>query len=403
MNSVELKDFIHNAVIECRNIVEGCKKDLREMTDEEKTRFNELKEEIETKKNELKALEDELNKIEIPNEEIEEEKNINNKEMEKKSFSLLRAVRSIVNNQTMDSVDAAVINAGAEEMRKAGVSFAGQIQLPTMENRAAITVAAEGTDVVATDIFNILEPLRAKLVLVDAGAKFMSGLVGNVKVPVMSKSNVTWEGETAAAKDGAGAFTNVELTPKRLTAYIDISKQFLVQDSVSAEAMIRQDLINAVAAKLEATILGEAAGSATQPAGMFYGADTETITNFLNITNLEATVEEADVYGEMKYIVSPTAKAALRNMPKSAKTNQLVMEGHEIDGATVLSTTNVPANKLIFGDFSNLAIGSWGAIDLTVDPYSQATNGCVRLVINAYFDAKKLRDVAFAYGVVSAE
>ena len=403
MNSVELKDFIHNAVIECRNIVEGCKKDLREMTDEEKTRFNELKEEIETKKNELKALEDELNKIEIPNEEIEEEKNINNKEMEKKSFSLLRAVRSIVNNQTMDSVDAAVINAGAEEMRKAGVSFAGQIQLPTMENRAAITVAAEGTDVVATDIFNILEPLRAKLVLVDAGAKFMSGLVGNVKVPVMSKSNVTWEGETAAAKDGAGSFTNVELTPKRLTAYIDISKQFLVQDSVSAEAMIRQDLINAIAAKLEATVLGDAAGSATQPAGMFYGADTETITNFLNITNLEATVEEADVYGEMKYIVSPTAKAALRNMPKSAKTNQLVMEGHEIDGATVLSTTNVPANKLIFGDFSNLAIGSWGAIDLTVDPYSQATNGCVRLVINAYFDAKKLRDVAFAYGVVSAE
>lgn len=403
MNSVELKDFIHNAVIECRNIVEGCKKDLREMTDEEKTRFNELKEEIETKKNELKALEDELNKIEIPNEEIEEEKNINNKEMEKKSFSLLRAVRSIVNNQTMDSVDAAVINAGAEEMRKAGVSFAGQIQLPTMENRAAITVAAEGTDVVATDIFNILEPLRAKLVLVDAGAKFMSGLVGNVKVPVMSKSNVTWEGETAAAKDGAGTFTNVELTPKRLTAYIDISKQFLVQDSVSAEAMIRQDLINAVAAKLEATILGDAAGSATQPAGMFYGETPETIANFLNITNLEATVEEADVYGEMKYIVSPSAKAALRNMPKSAKTNQLVMEGHEIDGATVLSTTNVPTNKLIFGDFSNLAIGSWGAIDLTVDPYSQATNGCVRLVINAYFDAKKLRDVAFAYGVVSAE
>lgn len=400
MNSVELKDAIHNAVVECRSIVETCKTELRELTEDEKNRIDELKSIIEDKKNELKALEDELDAIELPNEEIEEKNITKQKEMEKKSFSLLRAVRSIVNNQTMDAVDAAVINAGTEEMRKAGVSFAGQIQLP-VENRAAITVTAEGTDVVATDIFDILEPLRAKNVLVNAGAKFMGGLVGNVKVPVMSASNVTWEGETAAAKDGAGAFTNVELTPKRLTAYIDISKQFLVQDSVGAEAVIRQDLINAINSKLEATILGDGAGSVTQPAGIFNGATLKTVTDFKGITELEATVEEANVYGEMKYLVSPSAKAALRNMPKSTKTTQLVMEGYEIDGAEVLSTTNVAKNKFVFGDFSNLAIGSWGAIDLTVDPYSQATNGCVRLVINAYFDAKKLRNEAFAFATTA--
>lgn len=400
MNSVELKDAIHNAVVECRSIVDTCKTELRELTEDEKNRIDELKSIINEKKQELKALEDELNNIELPDEEIEENKNIDKKEMEKKSFSLLRAVRSIVNNQTLDAVDAAVINAGTEEMRKAGVSFAGQIQLP-VENRAAITVAAEGEDVVATDIFDILEPLRAKNVLVNAGAKFMGGLVGNVKVPVMSASNVTWEGETAAAKDGAGAFTNVELSPKRLTAYIDISKQFLVQDSVGAEAVIRQDLINAINSKLEATILGDGAGSATQPAGIFNGATLKTVTDFKGITELEATVEEANVYGEMKYLVSPSAKAALRNMPKSTKTTQLVMEGYEIDGATVLSTTNVAKNKFVFGDFSNLAIGSWGAIDLTVDPYSQATNGCVRLVINAYFDAKKLRNEAFAFATTA--
>ena len=32
--------------------------------------------------------------------------------------------------------------------------------------------------------------------------------------------------------------------------------------------------------------------------------------------------------------------------------------------------------------------------DLTVDPYTQASNGKVRLVINAFFDAKVLRDGA---------
>jgi len=38
--------------------------------------------------------------------------------------------------------------------------------------------------------------------------------------------------------------------------------------------------------------------------------------------------------------------------------------------------------------------------DLTVDPYTQAANGKVRLVINAYFDAKPRRANAFAAKVL---
>ena len=36
-------------------------------------------------------------------------------------------------------------------------------------------------------------------------------------------------------------------------------------------------------------------------------------------------------------------------------------------------------------------------IEITVDEYTQATKGCVRLVVNAYFDAKVAREDAFAY------
>ena len=386
-------------------MVNTCKEEVRTMTDEESQRFEDIKKEIEERKSELKALNEELASYEtkLPEELKEEEVNevrnntINSEHTMEKKFSLLRAIRSVVNNTPMDAVDAAVINEAQNEFRSGNVEFAGQIQLP-VENRAAITVAAEHDDVVATDIYSILEPLRAKNVLVQAGAKFMTGLVGDVQVPIMSASNVTWEGETAAAKDGAGAFSNVKLSPKRLTAYIDISKQFLVQDGLGAEALIRQDLINAINSKLEATILGNAAGTATQPAGLFAlgtGETLTTISTFADVTNLEAAVEGANVFGEMKYILAPTAKAALRNMAKSSKSTQLVMEGGEIDGTPTLTTGNISTSKgLAYGDFSNLAIGSWGAIDLTVDPYTQAGNGKVRLVINAFFDAKVLRPEA---------
>lgn len=332
-------------------------------------------------------------------------KNINTEHnIMEKQFSLLRAIRAIANNQKLNDVDAAVINAGAQEFRKAGVEFGGQIQLPNMiENRAAITVAAEGEDVVATEIYDILTPLRARNVLVNAGAKFMTGLVGNVQVPVMSASNVTWEGETASARDGAGAFTNVQLNPKRLTAYIDISKQFLVQSGIGSETVIREDLIKAINSKLESTILGAVAGSITQPAGIFYGKTATKVADFGDVCDVEAGIEEANITGELKYIVSPKAKAVLRGMIKGTNGTGMVYENESVDGTPALVTTNVAANKYVVGDFSNLAIGQWGAIDLTVDPFTKAADGQVRLVINAFFDAKVLRDGAFGFGDTASE
>lgn len=247
--------------------------------------------------------------------------------------------------------------------------------------------------------------------MVQAGAKFLTNLQGDVQVPVMNGSNVTWEGETSSAKDGAASFDNVKLQPKRLTAYIDISKQFLIQDSKSAEAMLRQDLVNAINSKLESTILGDGDGSATQPKGLFAlkktgEGDSATtvpltkITDFAGVCTLEAGVEDANVIGECVYVMSNKAKAALRGMAKSSKSTQLVMEAGQIDGTPVYNTSNVGATNLAYGDFSQLAIGQWGSIDLVVDPYTKAADGKVRLVVNAYFDAKVLRESAIAIAKV---
>lgn len=395
----EVKDEDEKEEVKDEEIKEEDKEQVEEKEQEQEKEETKEDEDKEDEKEE-KSLETNEKNI-ITEERDNTEKNINKKEhnIMEKQFSLLRAIRAIANNQKLNDVDAAVINAGAQEFRKAGVEFGGQIQLPNMiENRAAITVTAEGEDVVATDIYDILTPLRARNVLVQAGAKFMTGLVGNVQVPIMSASNVSWEGETASAQDGAGTFTNVTLSPKRLTAYIDISKQFLVQDGVGAEAVIREDLIKAINSKLESTILGSAAGSTTQPAGIFYGKTPATVADFGDVCDVEAGIEEANVIGELKYIVSPKTKAVLRGMIKGTNGTGMVYENGSVDGTPALVTTNVAQNKYVVGDFANLAIGQWGAIDLTVDPYTKAADGQVRLVINAFFDAKVLRAGAFGFG-----
>ena len=390
-NTLILNDEKAQLKKRAKEIIETCKIEIRDFKQEEQDEITSIRSKIDEINKELKSIESTLT---ITN------KSNNIKSNNMMEFKLIKAINDVANNRNLDETASAVVKQGVEEMRKSGVSYGGQIQIPVTEMRD-VTVAVEGEDVVATNIYNILEPLRAKNVLVSAGAKFLTNLQGDVQVPVMNGANVTWEGETTAASDGAPTFDSVKLQPKRLTCYVDISKQFLIQDSASAEAMIRMDLVNAINSKLESTILGNGAGSTTMPKGIFYSSTELTkITDFKGVCDLEAGVEDANVLGECVYVMSNKAKAAFRNMAKSTKSTELVYNGGTIDGTTVYSTSNVAGNGVAYGDFSELAIGQWGAIDLTVDPFTKAAEGKVRLVVNAYFDAKVLRADAIKVATV---
>ena len=418
VNSLQLKDKRSQITKQANEIIELAKKEVRDLTDDEAQKIENYENQVKELDEELKALqsrldnlrfgnnkEDEDEDTETPSENNEEE-NKKERSMKKQSFSLVKAIRSIANGQQLDELTAAVIAQGNEEARKAGISTQGQIQLP--ESRAAVTVTAEGEDVVATDLFDILMPLRAKNVLVQAGAKFMGNLVGDVQIPVMTANNVTWKGEVANAADGAGTFSHITLSPHRLTAYVDISKQMLVQDSVDVENAIRTDLINAINTKLEETILGAGDGkeggtTIVAPLGMRNGVTATSVTGYDKVCEVESNVEDANVLGECVYIMSNKAKAALRGMIKGTNGTGMVYENGSVDGTKAFNTSHLgTAKTYIYGDFSNLAIGSWGGVDITVDPYTQAAAGKVRIVVNAFFDAKKLRDGAFAVGTIAA-
>nr|DAQ27507.1 MAG TPA: major capsid protein [Caudoviricetes sp.] len=356
-----------------------CKEEIRDITDQEN-----------------KEIEEYRSKIDSLNKELNQFNNKQNKNIMEKKFSLISAIRSVSNNKALDNLSQAVVEAGSNEMRKAGLNYVGQIQLPSNEMRG-LTVADEGEDVVATDLMDVVTPLKAKNVLLQAGARFVPGLVGDLQYPVMSSANVSWEGETAKAKDANITFSNVKLSPKRLSVVVPISKQFIVQDSVGAEAAIREEIFNAINSKLEATVLGAEQGSTTQPAGLFYtasGTAVPTVSDFSKLTDFEAGLEDANVVGDMKYLVSPKAKAALRNMVKGAKSTALVFENGEVDGTPALCTSNLKDKFVAYGDFSNLVLAQWGNLDITVDNVTLAAEGQIRLVVNAYFDAKVLRPEA---------
>ena len=272
--------------------------------------------------------------------------------------------------------------------------------------RSTISAGNNGTDLVETEFKGLLEPLYAESVLAKLGARFYPGLPqGNIHVPIMGKSSCNWAGETGNSGDGAPDTSSVELTPHRLTSYIDISKQLLNQDSIGVEEAIRRDLVKSISDKFEATVFGAEAGAVNKPKGLFWDASAspaavrtlEDGSDFAKACEIEANVEAAN-YTDVKYLLSPKSKADFRVMAKSSKSTQLVYEGGEVDGTPAITTSNVGINgAYIYGDWNNLLIAAWGGVEITVDEYTQATKGCVRLVVNAYFDAKVAREDAFAY------
>lgn len=394
MDSLTLLDKKEQLRVKAEALISNAEKELRKLNKEEDDALTSIKKEIADIDSQIKGIEEE-NKRNY-------KQSIKKNTMEK--FSLLKAINDVANNRQLDERALEVVAAGQAEMRKSGQSYSGQIVLP-VEERANIqaTVATAGQENVAEDKLGILEPLRAKLVLVEAGASYMTGLIGNVSIPAYSGSNVAWAGEVAAASDGAGTFSEVTLEPKRLTAYIDVSKQFLIQDSNSAEEMLKNDIVAAISNKLEATILGKDAGDATKPAGLLNGVTAdEAAPTYKDIVKMEADLEAKNVTGDIKFIVSPSAKADLKTTDKGTDTGKYLMEDNEINGYPVLCTSAVADKGVIMANWSDLVIGQWGGIDLTVDPYTQAANGKVRLVINAYFDAKPRRADAFVKKVLMA-
>ena len=371
---IELNELRDTIVEELKCMIENGKSEQRELNDEERSSFD-------AKLGELKALDTEIREARENQESIT--KKFNQVTMEKKEFNLLKAVRNIANGNELSVEERAFVENG-------------KIKLPT-ERRSAIVAGANGATV-EVEVKDMFAALRDNSVLASAGARIYTGLKGNVKVPVLTGATASWEGETAAAPDGAAAVTALNLSPKRLTCYVDISNQALIQDSASLQAAIENDLAMAVVEKLQKTVLGAGEGSLTQPAGLCNGKEATSITDFKGIATLESKVEEKNV-GAIAYIMSPKAEAGIRSLT-FPKTTSLVYAGGEVDGVPAYVSNSVAQGQYIVGDFSNVIIGVWD-VEITVDTMSQQVNGAVRLVVNGYYDAQYAHTDAFQVGSLS--
>lgn len=423
--SDELKQTRAAKQDDMQKIVDVAKKEDRDMTPEEEATFDSLDEEAQGLTRQI----DQQLKIERLNLE-RSARNANPVLGDKgdgegdeldamhKRYSLHKAVRSQMPGQKLDGVELEVHQETVRHAKRAGIDIEG-VGVP-MKRFAGQSVTQDagafGGALVNTDEKEIIDFLRPKPVLETLGARYLTGLQGNLRFPVNEGGiQAYWEDEVDETPSSKNAYGNKAMSPKRLGAAVPISLQNLMQASIDLERYTIDEINSVMANALDlAGINGS--GTGFVPRGILNTTGVNVIANganggvptWANIVDMETAVyiENANA-AKMGYAINPITKGRLKKTKHEAgDLGYLMSAANEINGYPVGVSNLIPGNitkgtgtnlsAAIFGDFNQLIIGQWGWLDLTVDNISKKKSGYIEIIVNMFADVMVRQPKAFS-------
>ena len=341
-------------------------------------------------------------------------------------YSILKAVRSALpankGGVALEGIEKEMHEQAVTEARASGKSVEGvgipQMLLERRDNSMTQPVQPEDGSAVRErePLRPVIDLLRPRTPLRALGAQFLTGLVGNVPIPTMTQGAVaSFKGEIEELDKSNQKFSSTEMTPHRLGTLAIRSLQFLAQTAPSVEAMLRTDIENAMVEALEyAAINGDGLGNNplgilnTQGVNVFDTGANGTAPSRALLVGLQALVEDQNVRMDSPgFLINVLTKATLLNTKIDAGSGLFLMgDAGTLLGEQVGVTSLMPKNltkgtgtnlsAAVYGNWRDLLIGQWGGLDITVDPYTLATKGQVRIIIQSFFDVLVQRAKAFA-------
>ena len=259
-----------------------------------------------------------------------------------------------------------------------------------------VGTATAGGHTVSTDLLAnaTVELLRNRSVCAALGARQMAGLVGNVAIPRQTSGAAAyWLAESGAPTESQPAFDQLSLSPKTVGAYVDISRRLLKQSSLDIEQFVRGDLAQSLATAIDAAALS-GSGASNQPTGLLNTSGLTATTGAVSWSTLvaletsAATANASDA--NAGYLINPAQLGTLKTTLKSAGLAGYLLEGAAIPdtpfrgtigGLRVAVSNQMTAGKIAFtSDWSELAVASWGVLDINIDTATFSNSGGVRIV-----------------------
>jgi len=309
-----------------------------------------------------------------------------------RNFSLRRAIASQVPDLAQQIDCGRERELSNEIAKRAGRSFQG-IAVPMsifhFEQRTLQTFQGSpdsgGANLVGRDHLGneLIDVLRAKMVVRRLGARVLSGLNGGVDIPKQSsQANSAWVAEDSALSAGDPGFQKIQLDPKTCGSLSEFTRNMLLQSSPDIEQLMRMDFAAVLANALDVAAIN--GSGANDPTGILNLSGLSTVAgpvSWTTILEMIETVEEANAEGS-GFVTTPGMKRLLRSTPKVSSTDSVMVmqERDQLAGYPLLATSNVPStlgsppesDALIFGDWTDMLIGFWSELDILVNPYEAA-------------------------------
>lgn len=305
----------------------------------------------------------------------------------KRSLNTNNKTPNVKDNKMEKSVINGLIRQAAE-----GKPFEGtRIEVPVNQLRATSTTTGGTALVKEVYVDSYIDVLRANSVFAQLPIQTFSGLEGegNLVLPKLSSDFTAMfefidEGEDSPLVDAN--FEKLVLKPKTFSGSVPITRT-LIKSADTAERYVQDAMVRGAGLKLEKEILSEIVTAA--PNGTLSAAITQK-----DVQDALAKLAAANVrIDNVVAIVHPTTAAVLRSTLVGDNTAaKYMIEGFRFneawlaDSVRVIESTQVAAGSVIFGDFSNVVLASWGGLTVDRDDTTLRASQGIVLRTFAYID-----------------
>lgn len=329
----------------------------------------------------------------------------------------------------LDGAEAELLQEGEREARAAGLEVSGLMLPRALVRRAGFqperrdmsvtggTSTQYGGALVPTEKVGLADDFYNGSVLRQNGALVLENLVGNLDLPRYVKpSDPTKKAENAGADELNPQVLQLQLRPRRLPGFVDISEQLMRQSPQAIEAFLRSALGAQMLGVQEVAFFhgggtNEPTGiAATNGIGSVVRGTNGAAPDWADIIDLETKVEEVNAAtGRLHYITNSKVRGKLKKTAKVSSTDsRMIWEGADLNGYTPLVTNAVSStltkgsansicSAIFFGNVADFVIGYWGGISLElIRDTANAKLGQYTLVANAYYDGGLLRPKSFS-------
>ncbi|MGH9895035.1 MAG: phage major capsid protein, partial [bacterium] len=258
-----------------------------------------------------------------------------------------------------------------------------------------VGTATAGGHLVATELLagNFIDLLRNKMRIGELGATVLQGLVGNVAIPRQTGgATAYWVTEGNSPTEAQQAFDQVTLAPKTVGAFTDFSRKMLLQATPDIENIVRMDLAAVLVLEIDRVAIN-GSGTSPEPRGILNtsgigsvaGGPNGAAPTWAHVVALENElgIDNAD-RGSLGYLTNSKVRNKLKTTEKAVNTGLFVWEPGArgdgmLNGYSAYVSNQAPSNltkgtssgicsAILFGNFADLLIGMWGALDILVDP-----------------------------------